>query len=309
MDFYKGSVLSDASVLALEGVDFGRISDKISTVFCRMIFEHGFVHCDPHPGNILVTASGDIVLLDHGLYRTLGEHVRIGYARMWLAMIEGDESALESAFNSIACAAGRRPAEEGPQEAATAAGESLAGAGYVSYRGDFSDHRLEDGSIGEGREGRETEKVDGGVPVMHHRLIGCILSQRAWQTVQQGGITARTSKEESQMISRRAPEYLGQAAKLLANLPPEIVMLLKTNDLLRHLERKLMSAGLSHGSFTPAVSRSLIITAHECVHTICRYDLLHGDNPLSPLLRAFWLHLCIDAYRVYCDICYRLQYL
>lgn len=37
-----------------------------------MIFKRGFVHSDPHPGNILVkkNASGkvEIVLLDHGLY-------------------------------------------------------------------------------------------------------------------------------------------------------------------------------------------------------------------------------------------------
>jgi len=36
-----------------------------------MIFIHGFVHSDPHPGNILVKKAPkgvDIVLLDHGLY-------------------------------------------------------------------------------------------------------------------------------------------------------------------------------------------------------------------------------------------------
>lgn len=37
-----------------------------------MIFNRGFVHSDPHPGNILVRksekGSTEIVLLDHGLY-------------------------------------------------------------------------------------------------------------------------------------------------------------------------------------------------------------------------------------------------
>lgn len=39
-----------------------------------MIFVNGFVHCDPHPGNVLVrkrpgTGKAEIVLLDHGLYQ------------------------------------------------------------------------------------------------------------------------------------------------------------------------------------------------------------------------------------------------
>jgi len=37
-----------------------------------MIFLRGFIHCDPHPGNVLVRAGeagkAEIVLLDHGLY-------------------------------------------------------------------------------------------------------------------------------------------------------------------------------------------------------------------------------------------------
>ena len=38
-----------------------------------MIFVNGYVHCDPHPGNILVRRSPmrgvEIVFLDHGLYQ------------------------------------------------------------------------------------------------------------------------------------------------------------------------------------------------------------------------------------------------
>lgn len=41
-----------------------------------MIFVYGYVHCDPHPGNILVrlnkkTKQEEIVLLDHGLYSVI----------------------------------------------------------------------------------------------------------------------------------------------------------------------------------------------------------------------------------------------
>jgi aarF domain-containing kinase len=43
-------------------------------VFAKMIFTHGHVHCDAHPGNLLVRPNPknlerpQIVLLDHGFY-------------------------------------------------------------------------------------------------------------------------------------------------------------------------------------------------------------------------------------------------
>lgn len=48
-------------------------------MYSEMIFVNGFVHCDPHPGNVLVrkrpdTGKAEIVLLDHGLYQ-VGEAV------------------------------------------------------------------------------------------------------------------------------------------------------------------------------------------------------------------------------------------
>lgn len=41
-----------------------------------MVFKFGFVHCDAHPGNFFIrkkdnSVGHEIVLLDHGLYRSL----------------------------------------------------------------------------------------------------------------------------------------------------------------------------------------------------------------------------------------------
>lgn len=55
-----------------------QISCHLGKMYSEMIFVNGFVHCDPHPGNILVrrhsdTGKAEIVLLDHGLYQ-VGEN-------------------------------------------------------------------------------------------------------------------------------------------------------------------------------------------------------------------------------------------
>jgi aarF domain-containing kinase len=61
-----------------------------------MIFIDGFVHADPHQGNLLIRKRGDdgdteVILLDHGLYKTLDESTRLAYARLWRAIITQNE--------------------------------------------------------------------------------------------------------------------------------------------------------------------------------------------------------------------------
>ena len=50
-----------------------QIAYKLGLLYSEMIFVNGYVHCDPHSGNIFVRrdpSNGvEIVFLDHGLYQ------------------------------------------------------------------------------------------------------------------------------------------------------------------------------------------------------------------------------------------------
>ena len=69
---FTGGHINDKEYLKKEGIDTYSVSRKISQMYAEMIFKYGYVHCDPHPGNVLVSKDVEgqpqIVLLDHGLY-------------------------------------------------------------------------------------------------------------------------------------------------------------------------------------------------------------------------------------------------
>jgi ubiquinone biosynthesis protein len=66
-----GKKITDKDYLSLNNIDPKIIVDRLWNGFCRMIFDHGFYHADPHPGNILVDKMGNICLLDFGAVSTL----------------------------------------------------------------------------------------------------------------------------------------------------------------------------------------------------------------------------------------------
>lgn len=73
MEFVDGGQVNDLAYMKENGINPFEVSEKLGQLYSEMIFMRGFVHSDPHPGNILVKKSKtkgqcDIVLLDHGLY-------------------------------------------------------------------------------------------------------------------------------------------------------------------------------------------------------------------------------------------------
>ena len=82
----------------------GGISTILKTMvelFSAQIFEWGWVHCDPHPGNMIVrphpTIKGvpQLVLLDHGLYVHPTPNFQRQYATLWKSLLMLDLKVLE----------------------------------------------------------------------------------------------------------------------------------------------------------------------------------------------------------------------
>jgi len=72
-----------------------------------MIFKEGFIHADPHPGNLFVRKNGpnpkdfEIVLLDHGIYTDLNKDVRLSYTKLWRGVLAQDEEMIREASSEL----------------------------------------------------------------------------------------------------------------------------------------------------------------------------------------------------------------
>jgi ubiquinone biosynthesis protein len=70
--------------------DKARIAKRGAQLYLRMIFEHGFFHADPHPGNIFILENDVIGLLDFGLVGRLNEALRDDMQSMLYSMVSDD---------------------------------------------------------------------------------------------------------------------------------------------------------------------------------------------------------------------------
>lgn len=81
------------------GLDLGDVMATVIELFSVQMFQWGFVHCDPNPGNIFVrrlpSGKPQVVLIDHGLYITLSDRLRQQYARFWKGLITNDMQTLD----------------------------------------------------------------------------------------------------------------------------------------------------------------------------------------------------------------------
>lgn len=109
----SGHRLDDLAYLDSNRIDRDEVSAVLARIFNEMIFGEGApLHCDPHGGNIAIRLNPgrrrsaahnfDIILYDHGLYRDIPLSLRRSYAKMWLAIIEGDVPKMKKYVNEVA---------------------------------------------------------------------------------------------------------------------------------------------------------------------------------------------------------------
>ncbi|KAM3838556.1 putative aarF domain-containing protein kinase 5 isoform 2-T2 [Vipera latastei] len=98
-DFYEACKINDLEGLLRQGLSPKDAAEKLIKVFAEQIFFTGFIHADPHPGNVLVQKGPDgkaqLVLLDHGLYEVLREKEREALCKLWRALILRDQPSMQ----------------------------------------------------------------------------------------------------------------------------------------------------------------------------------------------------------------------
>ncbi|MGH0120746.1 UNVERIFIED_CONTAM: hypothetical protein FKN15_029882, partial [Acipenser sinensis] len=98
-DYCEGCKVNSVEEIKRQGLSLKDVSDKLIRTFAEQIFYTGFIHADPHPGNVLVRKGPDkkaeLVLLDHGLYEFLSEHDRVALCKLWRSIILRDKPAMK----------------------------------------------------------------------------------------------------------------------------------------------------------------------------------------------------------------------
>ena len=188
MSFEEGYLATDVDKIERAGLKRGAVSSLISSIFAFQVFISGFVHCDPHPANLLVrpnptTGEAQVVLLDHGLYKTLGEGFKRDYADLWTSIVMADIGMMK----------------------------------------------------------RTCEKF--GVTEMYP-LLAAIITSRPFDEIldrREGKKVKRTKKGngDKAMIRMYAERYMTSILHLLETVPRDLLLLLKMNDCLRHIDSTL----------------------------------------------------------------------
>nr|XP_020017794.1 uncharacterized aarF domain-containing protein kinase 1 isoform X4 [Castor canadensis] len=180
MEFVEGGQVNDRDYMERNKIDVNQISRHLGKMYSEMIFVNGFVHCDPHPGNVLVrkhpvTGKAEIVLLDHGLYQVLTEEFRLDYCHLWQSLIWTDMQKVKMYSQRLGAA-------------------------------DL------------------------------YPLFACMLTARSWNSVNRGISQIPVTATEDSEIRSNAATYLPQISQLLSHVPRQMLLIFKTNDLLRSIE-------------------------------------------------------------------------
>jgi ubiquinone biosynthesis protein len=101
LGYFDGLNVFDA---VAQGASAERIAKNAVQVVVKMIFEHGFFHADPHPGNILILGKADapvLGLVDLGLVGRLSPRLRDRLVDLLIAAGSRDSRKLADAMYAI----------------------------------------------------------------------------------------------------------------------------------------------------------------------------------------------------------------
>lgn len=101
MDRIVGTRIGDVALLDEAGIDRTLVARTSAEILMAQVFEAGFYHADPHPGNFLVLEDGRIAMLDFGMVGQLDEELRHLFWQLLIATNQQDPAAVTDGLEAL----------------------------------------------------------------------------------------------------------------------------------------------------------------------------------------------------------------
>lgn len=234
MDYVQGGQVNDLEYIRANKIDPMDVSEKLGLLYSRMIFIDGFVHSDPHPGNILLHKNEknetEVMLLDHGLYANLSNKFRYEYSKLWLSILSVDRSAMRYHANNL------------------------------GVEGDL------------------------------YGLFACMITGRPWESVIKGIDRVQQSDSEKELMQSNTSLVMTHITDILQHMDRQMLLVLKTNDLIRSIETNLQTQGRMTAFW---------VMSKCCIKSIYREELRNADSRWEKLrlhVAKSWAIFKLNAY-------------
>jgi predicted unusual protein kinase regulating ubiquinone biosynthesis (AarF/ABC1/UbiB family) len=102
--------ITDYAGITAAGIDRGEVAERLLETYLKQIFEDGFVHADPHPGNLFVTplpskdgapVKWQLTFVDFGMVARVPDSIKSSLREMVIAVGTRDTSRLVKAYQML----------------------------------------------------------------------------------------------------------------------------------------------------------------------------------------------------------------
>jgi ubiquinone biosynthesis protein len=97
----RGMKITDLTALDEAGLDRHALADRTALIVAKMIFEDGFFHADPHPGNFFIEPTGRVGIVDFGMVGSLDDRLREQLGRLLTGFLRQDSGRLADAMIAL----------------------------------------------------------------------------------------------------------------------------------------------------------------------------------------------------------------
>lgn len=96
MEFIEGIKVTDVDGLRAAGYSPRTLNERLYRTYFKQLFEDGFFHADPHPGNLLVMADGRLAFYDFGMVGLVDDELRGRIVAAFFHLVDRDIEGLIS---------------------------------------------------------------------------------------------------------------------------------------------------------------------------------------------------------------------